>query len=75
MAVANWDGKSQGIDQVLTAAFNAEDYLECIKDLRARNVDPLSYVNSLDKVGSLSFLNGNDLVRNNLATDHRQLYN
>ena len=61
MEVANWDGKSQDIYQVLTAAFNAQDYLDCIKNLRARNIDPLSYINSLDKVGSLPFLNGNVL--------------
>ena len=60
MEVVNWDGKSQDIYQILTAAFNAEDYLDCINNLRARNIDPLSYINSLDKVGSLPFLNGND---------------
>jgi len=54
--VANWDGKSQDIDQVLTAAFNAEDYLDCIRDLQAGKIEPLSYINSLDKVCShLSF--------------------
>ena len=50
--VANWDGKSQGIDQVLTALFGMEDYLDCIKNLRARNIDPQAYINSLDKVSS-----------------------
>ena len=57
MEIANWDGKSQGIDQVLTALFGTEDYLDCIKNLRARNIDPVAYINSLDKVGSSSVLN------------------
>ena len=56
--IANWDGKSQDIKQVLTAAFNAEGYLDCIKNLRARNVDPLSYIDSLDRVGSSPILWG-----------------
>jgi len=50
--VVDWDGASQDIKQVLTAAFEAKDYLDCIKNLRAQNIDPLSYINSLDKVGS-----------------------
>jgi len=50
MKVANWDGESRDIDQVLTAAFNASDYLDCIKDLQARQIEPLSYINNLDKV-------------------------
>ena len=52
MKVANWDGKSRDIDRVLTAAFEADDYLECIKDLRAQNIDPPTYVNGLDEVSS-----------------------
>jgi len=48
--IVDWDGTSQDIEQVLTAAFDAKDYLECIKDLRARNIEPLSYINSLDKI-------------------------
>jgi len=56
--VAEWDGKSQDITQVLTAAFDAKDYLDCIKDLKAQNVDPLSYIDSLDKVGAYSTLMG-----------------
>ena len=59
MEVANWDGKSQGIDQVLTALFGTEDYLDCIKDLRARNIDPQAYINSLDKVSSSLVLDRN----------------
>ena len=48
--IANWDGESQGISHTLTAAFGADDYLECIKDLRVREIDPLSYIDNLDKV-------------------------
>ena len=48
--VVNWDGKSPDIDQVLTAAFGAEDYLDSIRNLQSRGIDPLSYINSLDKV-------------------------
>ena len=50
MKVANWDGESRDIDQVLTAAFNVGDYPACIKDLRAQQIDPLSYINNVDKV-------------------------
>jgi len=50
--VVGWDGTSQDIKQELTAAFDAKDYLDCIKNLRAQNIEPLSYINSLDKVGS-----------------------
>jgi hypothetical protein len=56
--VVDWDGTSGDIKQVLTAAFEAEDYLDCIKNLRARNIEPLSYIDSLDKVGSCSILEG-----------------
>ncbi|KAF9649192.1 hypothetical protein BDM02DRAFT_3186490 [Thelephora ganbajun] len=55
MRIVSWDGKSQNIYQVLTTAFEAKDYLDCIKDLRAQNIDPPSYINSLDKVSSHSF--------------------
>ena len=48
--VANWDGESQDFDQILTTAFEAEDYLDCIGNLQARGLDPLSYINNLDKV-------------------------
>ena len=54
----DWDGTSQDIKQVLTAAFDAEDYLDCIKNLRVRNIEPLSYIDGLDKVGSCSILEG-----------------
>ena len=42
---------------MLTAAFEAEGYLGCIENLRAGEIDPLSYVNSLDKVSLFSVLN------------------
>jgi hypothetical protein len=54
MKVANWDGTSQDINQVVTTAFEAGDYLACVKDLKAHKIDPQSYINSLDKVGSYS---------------------
>ena len=52
MKVANWDGKFWDIGQVLTAAFDANEYLDCIKNLRALDIDPLSYINNLDMVSS-----------------------
>ena len=52
--VADWDGMSQDINRALTTAFEANDYLNCIENLPAKNIDPLSYVNSLDKVSSYS---------------------
>ena len=52
--VANWDGKSQDINQALTAAFGADDYPDCIKDLRANDIDPPSYINNLDQVSPYS---------------------
>lgn len=48
--LVNWDKSCPDTDQVLTTAFGAEDYLECIKDLRKQRVDPLSYINNLDNV-------------------------
>ena len=48
--ISDWDGKSQGIEQILVTAFEAEDYLDCIGHLGALNIDPLSYINNLDKV-------------------------
>ena len=50
--VIRWDASPQDIKQVLTAAFNANDYRDCIANLRERNIEPLSYINNLDKVGS-----------------------
>lgn len=49
--IVNWDGKSRDIRQTLTATFDAEDYLNCIKNLKAQDIEPLSYIDSLDKVG------------------------
>ena len=54
--IADWDGNTQCINQVVTGAFETDGYLDCIKDLKAQNIDPLSYINSLDKVGSCSIL-------------------
>jgi len=56
--VADWDGKSRGITQVLVAAFEAKDYPVCIKSLRELGIDPQSYINNLDKVSSYSALMG-----------------
>lgn len=49
--IAHWNEASDGVDRELTDAFEAEDYLECIRDLWEIQVVPLSYINSLDKVG------------------------
>lgn len=49
--IVNWDGKSRDIRQTLTDTFDAEDYLSCIKNLKAQDIEPLSYIDSLDKVG------------------------
>jgi len=59
--VANWDGKSRDIDTALTAAFDAKDYPECIKDLRALRIDPSSYINNLDTVSPHSVSNASSL--------------
>ena len=48
--VADWDGIYPDISHMLNAAFGADGYLDCIKDLKAQNIDPLSYINNLDKV-------------------------
>ena len=52
--VVHWNGSPHDITQVLNAAFDANDYPDCITNLRARNIDPLLYINSLDKVCSCS---------------------
>ena len=69
MEVVNWDGESQDTARVLASAFDADDYLDCINDLQRRNIEPLLYIDGLDKVGSLSATPR--LVDNNLLTDHR----
>jgi hypothetical protein len=56
LKVANWDGTSQGIAQTLTAAFEADDYLHLVKNLKALDIDPQSYINNLDKVSSCPIL-------------------
>lgn len=48
--ILDWDGESQGIDKALAAAFEAKDYLHCVKNLQATNIEPLSYINRLDQV-------------------------
>ena len=48
--ILNWDGNCPDTEQMLTTAFEAKDYLECIKDLKKRGVEPKSYINSLDNV-------------------------
>ena len=48
--IADWDGTSQAIYEVLATAFGARDYLDCIKNLKARGIDPGSYIDNLDKV-------------------------
>ena len=52
--IISWDGKSQDIIEALTTAFEAKDYLDCITNLKARGVEPLLYINILDKVCPLS---------------------
>ncbi|KAF9789406.1 kinase-like domain-containing protein [Thelephora terrestris] len=47
--VVNWDGNSPDIDQLLATAFGAKDYLESIKDLEGRGIEPPTYINTLDK--------------------------
>ena len=46
---------SQGVprdpQRVLTAAFEANDYLDCIENLARWQIDPQAYINGLDQVG------------------------
>ena len=68
--IANWDRwRPHDIDQVLNAAFDADDYPDCIRDLRAQNIDPLLYIESLNMVGSLSIF-GRPSIHCNRAIDH-----
>ena len=48
--IATWDGESQDASEILTTVFEAEDYMDCIENLRTTDIDPLSFVNNLDKV-------------------------
>lgn len=51
--IVQWDGgPPQEINQTLTVAFGAEDYPDCVGDLKARDIDPQLYINSLDRVSS-----------------------
>ena len=43
---------SQDARQVLTAAFTATDYLDCLKNLAGCRIDPQAYIDGLDQVGS-----------------------
>lgn len=52
--IANWDGTSEDINQTLIAAFEAEDYSDCIMHLRPRGIRPQSYIDSLDEVSLYS---------------------
>ena len=66
--VVHWDGSLHDIKQVLNAAFDANDYLDCIRDLQAQNIDPLLYINSLDRVGSCSIF-GELSIHRDMAID------
>ena len=37
---------------MLTAAFTATDYLDCLKNLAGCRIDPQAYIDGLDQVGS-----------------------
>ena len=54
--VAKWDGTSQGIIRTLTTAFEADDYGDHIKNLKALNITTQSYIDNLDKVDSYPIL-------------------
>ena len=50
LKIANWEGTPQEIYEALTVACSAEDYQDCIKGLKERQIDPQLYINNLDKV-------------------------
>jgi len=51
--IVQWDGgPPQEISRVLTEAFGADDYPDCIRDLEGRGIDPQLFINSLDRVSS-----------------------
>ena len=54
MKIVNWDETSGDIERALVTALEADDYLDYIKDLKAQGVDPLWYIENLDKVSSCS---------------------
>ena len=68
--IAHWNGSPHDIEQVLNATFDANDYLDCIRNLRTQNIDPLLYIDSLDKVSSFSIY-GRLSIHRNRAVDHR----
>jgi hypothetical protein len=47
--IANWDRKSPDTSKMLTA-FKTDDYLDCLAKLEVFSIDPLLFVNNLDKV-------------------------
>ena len=69
--IADWDGNSWDVDQMLIAAFEADDYLDCVNDLKAQNIDPLSYINSLDEVSSYSIPKAMRLAHSDVGIDDR----
>lgn len=47
--IANWDRKSPDTSKMFTA-FKTDDYLDCLAKLEVFGIDPLLFVNNLDKV-------------------------
>ena len=47
-------GSPREISQVLAVVLRAEGYPSCVEDLNGQGIDPQSYINSLDQVGSFS---------------------
>ena len=43
---------AQEAQQVLIAAFTAKDYVDCVKNLNGRKIDPQAYIDGLDRVRS-----------------------
>ncbi|KAF9644937.1 hypothetical protein BDM02DRAFT_3121083 [Thelephora ganbajun] len=48
--VDNRDGNPQDINEVLTTAFETDDYLDCIRNAQARDIAPLAHIDKLDKI-------------------------
>lgn len=48
--IADWDGNSQGIGQLLNTVFESGEYHDWVKNFRILDIDPLAYINNLDKV-------------------------
>ena len=69
--IAHWNGDSlKEISQVLAAAFGAEDYPDCIRDLDGRDIDPRLYISGLDQVSSCS-IPACQTQFNDSVVDHR----